>query len=114
MFISNFSKLSESLQIDHLDQLFKTISIDGLLQKDTLEHEVIIKTQPCYHFYAVNVDKDHVKLSIGTNSNNDYKGGAVSEDEDAENDSSICEHVFWWVLRFDGKKLHVESISGAG
>jgi hypothetical protein len=62
----------------------------------------------------LSVDKDHVKLTVGTNSNKDYKDGAISEDESMENDSSICEHLFWWVFRFDGKKLHVENVSGAG
>ena len=52
-------------------------------------------------------------LSVGTNSNKDFQSKNVSEDEIPENDSSICEHVLWWIFRFDGKKLHFEDISGA-
>ncbi|RYZ25574.1 MAG: hypothetical protein EOO10_17925 [Chitinophagaceae bacterium] len=114
MFIRYFSEISESLQIEQLDQLFKKIKIDDLLQKDTLEHEAIIKAEPCYHFYGVGVDKNHVTLTLGTNSNKDYKSKSVSEDEIPENDSSICETVLWWVFRFDGKKMHLKNISGAG
>jgi len=114
MFLRFYRDVSESLQIDQINQLFKKLNIENLLNKDTLEHETIIKTEPCYHYHAVNVEKDLVTLTVGTNSNKDYKSKSVSEDEIPENDSSICEHVLWWIFRFDGRKLHFKEISGAG
>lgn len=114
MFIRHFTDISESLQIAQINELFKKIDIDRLLQKDTLQNEAIIKTEPCYHYYDVSVDRDLVTLTVGTNSNKDYKSKSVSEDEIPENSSELCEHVLWWVFRFDGKKLHFKNISGAG
>jgi hypothetical protein len=114
MFIRHFSDISESLQIAQINELFKKIDIDRLLQKDTLQNEVIIKTEPCYHYYDVSVDRNLVTLTVGTNSNRDYKSKSVSEDEIPENSSEFCDDVLWWVFRFDGKKLHFRNISGAG
>jgi hypothetical protein len=114
MFISHFSSISESLQIDQLNQLFAKINIDNLFKKDTLEHEVIIETEPCYPYYGVGVEKDIVTLTVGTNSNKNYKSKSLLEDEIPENDSSICEHVLWWLFKFDGQKLRFYNIMGAG
>lgn len=114
MFIRHFSDISESLQTDQINQLLRKINLDRLLQKDTLQNEAIIKTEPCYHYYGVSVDKNLVTLTVGTNSNKDYKSKSVSEDEIPENSSEFCEHVLWWVFRFDGKKLHFKNLSGAG
>lgn len=114
MFINSFQEVSESLQIDQVNQLFKKLNIDSLLLKDTLEHEALIKTEPCYHFYGVKVENNLVTLTLGTNSNKDYKSKSVSEDEIPENDSSICEHVLWWMFKFDRKRLHFKNISAAG
>ena len=114
MFINSYRDVSESLQIDQVKQLFRKLNIDSLLLKDTLEHEAIIKTEPCYHFYGVKVENNLVTLTVGTNSNKDYKSKSVSEVEIPENDSSICEHVLWWVFSFDGKRLRFKEISGAG
>jgi hypothetical protein len=114
MFISHFSSISESLQIDQLNQLFAKINIDSLFKKDTLEHEVIIETEPCYPYYGVSIEKDIVTLTVGTNSNKNYKSKSLLEDEIPENNSSICEHVIWWLFKFDGKKLRFNNILGAG
>jgi hypothetical protein len=114
MFLRFYRDFSESLQVEQINQLFKKLNGQNLINKDTLEHEAIIKTEPCYHFHGVSVEKDVVTLTVGTNSNKDYKSNSISEDEIPENDSSICEHVLWWVFRFDGRKLHFKNISGAG
>jgi hypothetical protein len=114
MFIRFFPQISESLQIDELNQLFKNLKLDNLLYQDTLGHEAYIKTEPCYHSYNIEIEKDLVKLTVGTNANRDYKSKSASEDESPENSSEMCEHVLWWVFRFDGRKLHFEKISGAG
>jgi hypothetical protein len=114
MFISFYRDITESLQIDQINQLFKKLDVENLLNKDNLEYEAIIKTEPCYHFYEVKIENKLVTLTVGTNSNKDYKSKSVSEDDIPENDSSICEHVLWWVFTFDGKQLHFKEISGAG
>ena len=114
MFIRFYRDISESLQIEQLNQLFKKLNVDRLSHVDTLEHEAIINSEPCYHYYGVTIEKKLLTLTVGTNSNEDYKSEAVSEDEIPKNSSEFCEHVLWWVFRFDGKKLHLKNISGAG
>jgi len=114
MFIRFYRDISESLQIEQINQMFKKLNVDYLLQRDTLNHEAIIKTEPCFHYYGVTVENNLVTLTLGMNSNEDYKSKSVSEDEIPENDSSICEHVLWWKFTFDGKKLKLKEISGAG
>lgn len=114
MFMGSYRDISEGLQIDQINQLFKRLNIEKLLGQDTIEFEAIIKTEPCYHFYEVKIENGLVTLTVGTNSNRDYKSKSASEDEVPENDSSICEHVLWWTFTFDGKQLHLKEISGAG
>lgn len=114
MFMDSYQDISESLQIDQINQLFKYLNIDRLLEQDTLEYEALIKTEPCYHFYGIKIEKGLVTLTVGTNSNKDYKSKSTSENEIPENDDSICEHVLWWIFKFDGKQLHLKEISGAG
>ena len=114
MFMVSYQDISESLQIDQINQLFKQLNIEKLLEHDTLEYQALIKAEPCYHFYGIKIEKGLVTLTVGTNSNKDYKNKSTSEDEIPENDSSICEHVLWWVFTFDGKQLHLKEISGAG
>ena len=114
MFVRFFPQISESLQINELNHLFRNINVDSLLQEDTLEHEALIKTEPCFHFYSIRIEKDLVTLTVGTNSNEDYKSKTASEDKITENSSEFCEHMLWWVFTFDGKKLQFKEISGAG
>ena len=52
---------------------FKKINLSELQKKDTLENREIIKTEPCFNFYAVKVEKDIVTLLTGVKSNKDYK-----------------------------------------
>lgn len=114
MFISFYRDISESLQIDQINNLFKQLKIEKLLNQDTIKYEAIIKAEPCYHYYGIKIENNLVTLTVGTNSNKYFKSKSVSEDEIPENDSSICEHVLWWVFTFDGKQLHFKEISGAG
>lgn len=114
MFIHFFSQISESLQIDQLNELFKRINLNQLLQRDMVENEAVVKTEPCYNFYSVKVEKDLVTLTLGMNSNIDYKSKSVTEGEIPENSSELCESVLWWVFQFDGTKLNFKNISGAG
>jgi hypothetical protein len=114
MFLKYYRDISESLQIGQINQLFKHLNIDNLLHKDTLDYDAIIKTEPCYHNYGITINKNQVTLTLGSNSNREYKSKKVAEDEIPENASEICEHVLWWKFRFDGKRLHLKEITGAG
>ncbi|WP_447635708.1 hypothetical protein [Flavobacterium microcysteis] len=114
MFIHFFPQISESLQIGELNQLFERINLNELLQSDMVKNEAVIKTEPCYNFYSVKVEKDLVTLTLGINSNRDYKSKSVTEGKMPENSSELCESVLWWVFQFDGKKLNFKNISGAG
>lgn len=114
MFNNFYRAISESLNIEQINQLFKTLETEDLLNKNYIEHEAIIKTEPYYHFYRVSIENKIITLVVGTNSNKNFKSKLSSEDDIPENDSSICEHVLWWVFAFDGKYLNLKEISGAG
>jgi hypothetical protein len=113
MFMHYFKEISASILLDQVNNLFKDINVDSLLHRDTLEYETYIKSEPCYYSYQIEVIKDSVTLSMNMNSNSNYKSKKKSEDDTPENSSEICEHDFWWVFRFDGKKLHLKGMSGA-
>jgi len=114
MFFHFFPQVSESLQMDQLNQLFKKVNLNELLQRDLVENEAVVKTEPCYNFYRVKVEKDLVTLTLGIKSNSNYKSKSVTEGEMPENSSELCESVLWWVFQFDGTKLNFKNISGAG
>jgi hypothetical protein len=114
MFLHFFPQIYSNLQIDELNQLFKHIDPAALIQKDTLGHEVHIKTEPCYKFYHVQVEQDFVTLSLGSDVNDYYKNPSSENDDMQENSSEYCESSLWWVFRFDGKKLHFIKLGAAG
>ncbi len=114
MFVRFFPQVSESLQINELNQLLKNIRLDSLQQKNTLEREVHIKTEPCYKFYYIDVQGNIVTLTTGQSVNENFKSSTASEDEIPENSSEFCESLLWWVFRFDGKRLHFVKQHGAG
>lgn len=113
MFLQYFKEISTSIWLNQINNLFQHINIDGLLHKDTLEQEGYIKTEPCFYSYKIEVDKDQVTLRMDMKSNRNYKSKKSSEEDIPENSSEFCEHNFWWVFKFDGKKLHLVNISGA-
>lgn len=113
MFLQDYKEISASILVDQVNNLFRHITIDSLLHKDTLEHAAYIKTEPCFYSYKIEVIKDEVTLRMDMNSNKNYKSKKLSKDDMPENSSEICEHNFWWVFKFDGKKLHLTNISGA-
>lgn len=114
MFIDFFKEISENLQMDEINLLFKKINLSELQKKDTLENSEIIKTEPCFNFYAVKVEKDIVTLLTGVKSNKDYKSKLLTKDEIPENSSEFCESAVWWTFQFDGKKLKFKYRTGAG
>ncbi len=114
MFLQYFKEISESILVDQVNNLFQYINVDSLLHKDTLEYDAYVNTNPCYYSYEIEVANDYVRLRMDMNSNKNYKGKNLSEDDVPKNSSEICEHAFWWVFKFDGKKLYLVNISGAG
>jgi hypothetical protein len=114
MFLHFFPQLYSSLQIDELNQLFKHISLTGLLQQNALEHEIRVTTEPCYKLYRVEVEQQSVILSIHSYSNENYISSSSPNDDMQENSSEYCESSFWWIFRFDGQKLHFVKIDAAG
>ncbi len=113
MFLKHYQAISESIWIDNLKNLFHKIDIDRLEQKDILENESYIKSEPCFYSYQIEVINDIITLRMNMNSNSNYQSKTISEENIPENSSEICEHNFWWIFKFDGEKLHLESISGA-
>jgi len=113
MFLQHYEAISESIWLGQLKNLFHNIDIESLDHKDTLEYEAYIKTEPCFYSYKIELNKDIVTLRMNMNSNRNYQSKTLSEDDIPENSSEICEHNFWWIFKFDGNKLHLESISGA-
>jgi hypothetical protein len=115
MFLQFFPKIYESLQIEEVNQLFKYIDPKALIRKDTLQHEAHIKTNPCYKFYSITVEGNFITLSTGSGVNENYQSPSLaSGDELQENSSELCEHILWWVFKFDGEKLHFVKQHGAG
>jgi len=113
MFLQHYKQIYPGIWLDQLNNLLQNIKIDSLLHKDTLQYDAYSKSEPCYYSYQIEVIKKDVTLTMNGKSNTDYKSKDTSEDDIPENSSEICEHSFWWVFSFDGKKLHFETISGA-
>jgi hypothetical protein len=113
MFLEHYNAISESIWLEQLKNLFQFISIDSVEHKKTLEYEDYIETEPCFYSYQIELNKDIVTLRMKMKSNKNYKSKILSENNIPENSSDICEHDLWWIFKFDGKKLHLESISGA-
>lgn len=113
MFLQHYNKIAASIFVDQVNSLFRHLKLASLLYKDSLQHDAYIKTEPCFYSYKIEVVKDEVTLRMDMNSNQNYKSKKASEDEIDENASEICEHNFWWIFKFDGRKLHLTNISGA-
>lgn len=114
MFLKYFKEVSENIWLDQMNNLFKCINLDSLVYKDILEKEAYIETEPCYYSYQAEIIEDSIILSLAMNSNKSYKSSKQNtEDDIPENASEICEHVIWWIFRFDGTKLHFKRITGA-
>jgi len=113
LFLKYFQEISNDIQVEQVNELFKNINTTGLLQKDTLEYKNLISTEPCYSFYGIEIKNDRVTLSVGSGSNDDYKS-EVAEDEIPENSSEFCDNVIWWIFKFENGKLQLVNINGAG
>lgn len=114
MFIEFYKEISESVQIDQVNKLFAHLPVEGLANSVSLEHQDLVKSEPCYRFYKLSIENNLITLTMGSNSNSQFKAKLIEEEGIMENDSSICEHVLWWIFEFDGKQLHLKEILGAG
>ena len=113
LFLKYFQEISNVIQVEQVNELFKNINTAGLSHKDSLGYKNIVITEPCYSFYELKIKNDRVTLSVGSGSNEDYKS-EVPEDEIPENSSEFCESVIWWIFKFENGKLQLVNISGAG
>jgi hypothetical protein len=113
LFLQYYDEASSSMWIDQVNNLFRFIDIDSLSDKDTLEHDTYLKSEPCFYSYQISVANNIVTLTMDMRSNRTYVSKHPVEDELPENSSEICEHSLWWVFEFDGAKLHFKEISGA-
>ena len=114
MFIEFYKEISESIQIDQINRLFVHLPVEGLANSVSLEHQDLVKSEPCYRFYKLSIENNLITLTMGSNSNSQFKAKLIEEEGIMENDSSICEHALWWIFEFDGKQLHLKEIMGAG
>ena len=114
MFIKFFPKIYSDAQIKQLNELFNKIDLEEIQKKDTLKAETKIKSEPCYKFYEVSVDKNEVTLTTGYGVNDDYQSKSTGENEIQENSSEFCESVLWWTFELKDSKLKFKRISGAG
>lgn len=114
MFIDFFPKIYSDTQIEQLNELFSKIDIEEILRKDILKAETKIKSEPCYKFYEVSVDKNEIILTTGYGVNENYQNESTDENETQENSSEFCESVLWWTFELKDAKLILKKISGAG
>jgi hypothetical protein len=114
MFLQYYPQIYESLQLRELEELFKKIRLEDLQQKDTLELEVKVNTEPCFKFYGIEVNGDMVTLTTGQGVNDTFSSSRASSDEVPENSSEFCESVLWWIFKFNGRKLIFVKQTGAG
>ena len=81
MFIDFFPKIYSDTQIEQINELFSKIDIEEILRKDTLKAETKIKSEPCYKFYEVSVDKNEIILTTGYGVNENYQSKSTDENE---------------------------------
>ncbi|WP_116789973.1 hypothetical protein [Flavobacterium psychrotrophum] len=113
LFLKYFEEISDDIQMEEVNELFKHINVERLIKQDKLDYENIIATEPCYSFYSIEIKNNLITLSVGSGSNKNYKS-KVSSDEVPENSSQFCESVLWWIFSFNSGKLELVSINGAG
>src|SRR5258706_4838773 len=106
IFSKYFSQISGELEFKRLKEVFKYLSVDSLIQKDSFEFEVRSKKEPCYRFYDSYINKDTITLVFGTNTNEAYVDESKKTDED-EGFGDECEYASTWIFRFDGKRLYL-------
>lgn len=114
MFLKYYKDISNDLRISGLKNLFKHINLNDLLQKDTVQFENVILTQPCYRIYAVGIKDDKVTLDVGSSWNENFKDVSNTAGVEGKYYNELCAHMTWWKFKFDGKKLHLINIGRVG
>lgn len=113
IFLQYFKVFSTSFNFKEINKLFELINLEKLLNCDKLEYEAYKKFKPCYNSYLIELTNDTITLSVNSNSNRNFYYKKINEDEVPLNSSEYCEHNLFWIITFDGNKLHLKSISGA-
>ena len=106
---TRFDKISEEWQLTEFSKVFTALDITLLLHKDTLHHDAIVMTEPCYKTYSIEIDGDSViTITYGSNRNDKYKGKINAEE------IYKCEFQAFWTFIFDGTRLRFVKQSAAG
>ncbi|MEJ7913165.1 MAG: hypothetical protein WKF70_08425 [Chitinophagaceae bacterium] len=113
IFIDFYSQLHANLQLPEINEIFRFIDPQGLLQKDTVKIDLPAQNEPCYKYYSINIEEDVATLAFGNNSNRDYKSTKVTTDL-GEDPDEYCEYASFRVFQFKNKKLLFVKHSAAG
>ncbi len=114
MFNDFFSQISESIQMEDVNTLFANVRLDSLHQTNVLTHEVQTDTIPCRRHYQLEVHNDSVTLTLEQLTKPGFQGPDMTETGPSNESSEYCEKVLWWIFKFEGNKLRLVKISGAG
>jgi hypothetical protein len=111
LFLKYYDTISKFTYLDQVTEIFKLVPLDSLKYKNELTKEFRDKNDPCLRFYEIEIDQDNVRLSYGTNRNEEYKGKSPEQEE---TDLAGCEYQVYWIFRFDGNKLKLLHQGAAG
>jgi hypothetical protein len=104
------STIAKVWNIDEFSKLFRYLDIKSLSGRDSLYHETVIATEPCYKYYQIIVEGDSVvHILYGITDNRNYTGKKTEDEENAS-----CDYATFWEFIFDGKKLTLIRQSAAG
>lgn len=111
VFNQYYQEISSELDFKEFSRVFKRLKVDRLLTRDSIEYDAIIKKEPCYNFYRIQIEGDSlVLITYGVNHQENYSG---PETKDPDFDISVCEHDTFWDFVFDGHRLRFIRNSGA-
>jgi hypothetical protein len=116
LFLKHYPFIVKNLGDEDLNELFKVLKTDSLLQKDTLEHEWSNDTLPCARVYSITIEDDRVTLMTRWERNPNYNEKKDTTDSTGEEEDmgDGCEFASWLVFRFDGTKLTLVKLAQAG
>jgi hypothetical protein len=118
LFLNYYSFILRNLEGEDLNDLFRVLKTDSLLQKDTLEYEWSKDTIPCARFYSITIEDDRVTLMTRSDRNPRYKekkeDAATYSTSEVEDLGDACEFASWLIFRFDGTRLTFIKLNQAG
>lgn len=114
LFLRYFEDMRSLFWMSELNAMFQKVDLDSLLVKDTLTYSSYSITEPCYTLCTVVFSEREILFRMDSYSNEKYVGKNESIDEVPENSSEYCEHNIWWRFNFNGIRLQVLNIGGAG